>query len=58
MGAAGRVHAIQANVSAAFPSTSKNVGRMDSWAGMGERRAQLLNASATFVVSYPSVPFP
>ena len=34
MGAAGKVHAIQANVSAAFPSTSKNVGRIGSWAEM------------------------
>ena len=34
MGAAGKVHAIQANVSAAFPLTSEDDGRMHSWAGM------------------------
>ena len=52
MGAAGKVHAIQANVSAAFPLTSEDDGRMHSWAGM-DVKAQSLNVSAAFVVGCP-----
>ena len=52
MGAAGKVHAIQANVSAAFPLTSEDDGCMHSWAGM-DVKAQSLNVSAAFVVGCP-----
>ena len=56
MGAAGKVHAIQANVGAAFPSASKSGGRMDSWAGMDVETGAVVKCECGLRCWLPRIP--